>query len=56
MSRTNLPEEYRCVQTRSSDPTSWVFLILTQLVEDQIITSKEFTELTLSLEGYGLEH
>ena len=52
---SDLPEEYRCVRTRSSDDTSWVFLILGKLVEDNIITMTEFTELTMSLEGYGLE-
>jgi hypothetical protein len=34
---------------------SWVFFILRQLAEDEVITSKEFTKLTLSLEGYGVE-
>jgi len=52
----NLPEEYKCVRTRNSDGVSWVFFILKELVEDRIITSKEFTELTISLEGYGREN
>ena len=52
----NLPEEYKCVRTRSSDHMSWIFFILRELVDDQIITSREFTKLTISLEGYGLEN
>ena len=56
MYQCNLPEEYRCVQTRSSDHTSWVFFILRKLAEDEIITSREFAELTISLEGYGIEN
>jgi hypothetical protein len=56
MSRPNLPEEYQCVRTRNSDPISWVFLILQSLTEDQILSAREFTELTLSLEGYGLQN
>ncbi len=51
----NLPEEYKCVRTRTGDHVSWVFFILRELVEAKIITSKEFTMLTMSLEGYGLE-
>jgi len=51
----NLPEQYKCVRTRSSDHVSWVFFILRELVEDKIITSREFTNLTISLEGYGRE-
>jgi len=35
---------------------SWIFFILRELVADEIITSKEFTKLTISLEGYGLEN
>jgi hypothetical protein len=52
----NLPEEYKCVRTTSSDHMSWVFFILRELVEAKIITSGEFTRLTISLEGYGLEN
>jgi hypothetical protein len=55
MDCSELPEEYACVRTRRSDDTSWVFLILQRLAEDRIITCTEFTELTISLEGYGLE-
>ena len=51
----NLPEEYGCVRTRNCDDTSWVFLILQHLAQDEVITPAEFAELTLSLEGYGLE-
>jgi hypothetical protein len=51
----NVPEEYGCVRTRSSDNTSWVYLVLRRLMEEGTITSAEFTELTISLEGYGLE-
>jgi len=51
----NLPEEYKCVQTRSNDHMSWIFFILGELVEGGIITSNEFTKLTMSLEGYGFE-
>jgi hypothetical protein len=53
---SDLSEEYKCVRTRSGDDTSWVFLILRKLVEDKVITFTEFTELTISLEGYGLEN
>ncbi len=56
MDWSDLPEEYQCVRTRNSDDTSWVFLILRRLVEEEMITSTEFTELTISLEGYGLEN
>jgi hypothetical protein len=52
---SDLPEEYGCVRTRSSDNTSWIFLVLRRLAEDGTITSAELTELTISLEGYGLE-
>ena len=33
----------------------WIFFILRELVEDEVISSREFTELTMSLEGYGRE-
>jgi hypothetical protein len=52
---SDLPEEYQCVRTRSCDDTSWVFLTLRRLLEDKMISFAEFTELTISLEGYGLE-
>ncbi len=55
MDCADVPEEYGCVRTRGSDNTSWVYLVLRKLLEDGTITSAEFTELTISLEGYGLE-
>lgn len=50
-----LPRHYACVKVRPWDGAMWVWFVLSELRDDDLLSYDELVRLSLSLEGYGPE-
>lgn len=51
--RNRLPMSYTCVKTRPWEGPMWVWFVLCDLRDEDLLSYDELVRLSLSLEGYG---